>query len=152
MTDAFVRPAQLADVSALAGDMRPVDIEECRAFGREPFEALLTPFNTGQQVYSISDPRDCVYAMFGVTDCHTWGSPWMLTSNKFPLIARAFAQRSKMYFAALSKEHWYLENLVSANNVIAQRWLQHLGFSIERGLPVTHGGIIFYPFWKYNRV
>jgi hypothetical protein len=152
MTDAFVRPATLADARALAENIRPHDAEECRAFGREPLESLLLPFFARQQVYAISDPTDTVYAVFGVTDMITWGCPWMLASNQFHKIARPFASRCRQYFDLMSAEYSYLENRVSANNRVAHRWLNHLGFTIEKQSPEVHGGVTFYPFWKYNRV
>lgn len=152
MTDAFVRTGMIADAHKLAEDMRPHDAEECRAFGREPLEALLLPFLSRQQVFTISDPDFNVYAMFGISDMITWGCPWMLTSNKFPLIARPFAKRSKLYFDMMSKEHLYLENLVSANNTVAHRWLKHLGFTIEKDRGFEQAGITFFPFWKYTHV
>jgi len=152
MTDAFVRPATTLDAHKLAADMRPNDVEECRAFEHEPLEALLIPFLGGQEVLCISDPRDTVYAMFGISDMITWGCPWMLTSNQFPLIARPFAYQSKAFFDAIASQHYYLENMVSANNKVAQRWLKHLGFTIEYEIPTEYGGVTFLPFWKYTRV
>ena len=87
MHEEYVRPAEIRDAHALAADMRPHDIEECRAFGREPLEALLFPFLARQQAFTITDEQDNVYAMFGVTDGITFGCPWMLTSNKFHKVA-----------------------------------------------------------------
>lgn len=152
MTDAFVRPATIADAQALAKDIRPHDAEECRAFEREPLESLLLPLLANQKVYAISDEAGTVYAMFGISDLVTCGCPWMLTSNQFPKISKAFAARSKQYFDLMSAEYPYLANFVSKNNKVAHRWLRHLGFIIELDKPEVIGGLVFYPFWKKNRV
>lgn len=150
MHQEYVRPAEIRDAHALAADMRPHDIEECRAFGREPLEALLFPFLARQQAFTITDEQDTVYAMFGVTDGITFGCPWMLTSNKFHKVAKPFAQQSIRWFSLMTKDYAYLQNLVSHNNRVAHRWLRHLGFTIETSQPEIYGGVTFYRFWRSN--
>ena len=150
MTDAFVRLAETGDAFNLAADMREHDQRECRAFGVEPIQALLTPLKLKRDVFSITDPSGTIYAMYGISHGHDFGIPWMLTSNAFPRIAKPFAQKSKLYFNALASSHHYLENLVSVENKVAHRWLTHLGFNLEHGHARDFGGIAFIPFWKYN--
>lgn len=152
MTTAFVRPATKADALRLAPTLRPHDVQECRALGTEPALALLAPFISGDEAFAIAEPDDTVYAMFGITSCVTWGIPWMLASTDFGKIARPFAQRSKLYFDAMASPYPYLENIVSVQNPIAHRWLEHLGFTIEHGREVKYGGVSFVPFWKYPNV
>lgn len=141
--------ASPSHIPFLAEHMRSADVMECTAIGRSPQEALSTALRSSLwALTAIVD--DEPHAMLGVTSRNMIegvGVPWMLGTERVYDHGRDLLRYSPQILAEMHASFPVLENLVSADNVRALRYIRRVGFEF-RLEPHIIGGIAFVHFRK----
>lgn len=75
------------------------------------------------------------------------GRPWMLSTDDLLKIRRPFIERCRDEVRLMQQRYAVLTNEVHRDNIAAIRWLEWLGFHIDRDKPVGPNGELFV-FWK----
>lgn len=146
----LIREPQALDVVRVATIMRPIDVEECRACGHTPLEALIEAQRVSALCWT-GEIDGWPEAMFGVAPASLiggLGAPWLLGSNKARKAQRQFLREAPKYLAKIEALFPRLEGMVSVRNTAAIRWLARMGFSVEDWYQVNMGGEPFYRFVK----
>lgn len=125
-------PATGAHVGPIAARMRAIDRMECQVFGRDPKQALRWSLMASALAWTARiDGRP--EAMFGASTVSTIegvGSPWLLMTDVAVRHARALVRMGRQYSDLMQRQYLRLENRVHADNVVAIRWLERLGYDI----------------------
>lgn len=128
-----LRPSRHGDVVRIAKNMREIDRRECEAMGVRPKAAL--HISRKASTWSLTALYDGEpVAMFGVTGQSVVdgvGSPWMLATDGAKLGAKAVALMGPDLVQAMHDDWPHLWNRVAAENRIAIRLLEYLGFTVE---------------------
>ena len=142
-------PATALHIPFLAKHMRPDDIAECVAMGRDPAGALFHGLSSSLwALTALVD--DEPHAMMGVVSrsmIEGIGVPWMLGTERVYDHARELVRFGPTIIDEMHATFGYLENIVSVDNARAQRFLTHVGFEIC-DVPINVGGISFVHFRK----
>ncbi len=139
-SEPHVIPALPIHIRHIARNMRAADIDEVRALGREPFEAMALSLRASVRAWTVIADGKPV-AMFGVGDVNILarvGSPWMLGTNDLPRHATTFLRGCEHWVGQLSDGYTLLRNCVDDRNTLSIRWLRWLGFKV--GDPVWFKG------------
>lgn len=91
-------------------------------------------------------------AMFGVACARALtftGSPWLLTSHAMPRYSKTFLRGSKIFVEEWASEFPVLRNFVDVRHRRAIRWLEWLGFEVDRSREVLMGPGRS-PFYKFE--
>jgi hypothetical protein len=125
-------PASPAHVGTLAARMRQIDRLECRIMGHSPKEALRMCLRYSTLAYTAKvDGR--AEAMFGVSAVSLLageGSPWLLMTDDAIRQAKSLVRDARRYSDLMQCVFPVLRNHVHADNHVAIRWLQRLGYGI----------------------
>ena len=137
----FVR-ATVDHVAELAPKLRQADKDELAGLSDiTPEEGLWQSFYQSNMRWAILLDGEVV-CIFGCGD----RCPWMLASEKLPLIRHAIAKNSRKYMRFMLRQHGFLFNFVDSRNALSIKWLKWLGF--EFGEPFAgKNGTTFYPFF-----
>lgn len=137
-------PAEWRHINAVAGRMRTVDAQECRAMGREPKQALRTAFMTSEKAWTaMVDGKP--EAMFGVVVeslIDRVGTPWFLGTDAVYRHGRELLMHGPGILARMGDSSRALRNLVSSRNDRAIRLLRKWGFTVMDD-EVTVRGVAF---------
>lgn len=156
INDMKPRPSIEADVKDVAEKLRQPDIDEIKALGREPEEAL-------RESYFGSEPRcyttafkGVPMAMFGVvpfTDHPKWGSIWLLgTDDVTDGAPISFLKWTKLFFPTLIEPYDMVCNIVDKRNTVHIKWIKWLGFKFIREVKAGPYNKTFYEFARLNHV
>lgn len=141
--------AAASHIPFLAEHMRPADVAECEAFGRTARSGLENALRSSLwALTAIVD--DEPHAMMGVASrsmLESVGVPWMLGSERIYDHARDLVRYSPVILAEMHVTFDCLENLVSADNDRALRFLRHVGFEFHDD-PIMVGSTEFVHFRK----
>ncbi|WP_223621175.1 hypothetical protein [Lysobacter sp. ESA13C] len=77
------------------------------------------------------------------------GSPWLLATDDLRKVRREFIERCRGEVRLMQQKFLVLTNEVHRDNALSIRWLEWLGFTIDRARPVGPNGEMFV-FWKGN--
>lgn len=148
------KPADLADVEALRQrGMRQADVREVLRMGRvaDPFVALAEGVQESEVALAAYTPRGiaCVIGVYRPSLLGLDGTIWLLGHDDLEKYAVRFLKESRRVLRHLTASYSRLENYVDVENTLTIRWLEWLGFTIDRGSPVkTPTGFPFYHVWK----
>tara|TARA_R100001369_G_scaffold86882_1_gene121808 strand:- start:327 stop:782 length:456 start_codon:yes stop_codon:yes gene_type:complete len=147
---AHYRDSTQEDVFELAAKMRLADIREVKASsGFTPIEALQLGFDSGRPQSIIHKGE--IIGMFGCAHVDDLtGCPWMLGSDKIPLIKRDLLTQSVDWVKEVQQQYPLLINYVDARNKVAIKWLSHIGFSFVKLVPDF--GVERIPFYEFVRI
>lgn len=82
--------------------------------------------------------KDEVIGIYGVREENNYtGIPWLLTADIPRKYAMSFLRLSIMKFKELQKKYKILYNYTSSENLISQRWLRFLGFTVDTTNPLV---------------
>lgn len=144
-----LRPARLTHIGPIATRLREADRIECAALGRTPKQALRIGLIASlNPITVLIDGRP--EAMMGVMPTSMMsgsGVVWMLGTEALYDHKRAFLALGPHVVDAMLDDFRRLENIVSADNARAIRFLRWLGF-IVGGNAEMHSGVAFVPFHK----
>jgi hypothetical protein len=139
--------ARLVDVGPIASRMRNPDRLECAALGRTPKEGLRIGLRMSLKPITVmieGRPE----GMLGAVPVSMIGGRaivWMLGTSELYRYPRAWALLGPRVIADMLETFRSLENIVSADNVKAIRFLAHMGFHVG-GTSKLHRGVPFVPF------
>lgn len=133
-------PASPAHVGTIAARMREIDRRECAVMGHTPKEALRLSlrFSTLAYTAKIDGKAEAMFGVSTVSLLGGEGSPWLLMTDAAVKRARALLVEGRRYSVLFQTIFPTLSNHVHADNHVAIRWLQRLGYDI--GEPVDMNG------------
>ena len=133
-------PARLHHVGPIATRMREIDRLECALAGHTPKEALRASLNASALAWTAKvDGRP--EAMFGASTVSLLGqegSPWLLLTDVGARQAKTLVAAGRRYSDLMQRAFPLLANVVHADNAVAIRWLQRLGYGMSE--PFDAGG------------
>jgi len=141
-----IRQATLEDMEYIINNMYPADIEEVKACGWSPYEAVTLSVQKSEQVWVASAPEGAV-CIWGVERTTLIGGAlgWLLTSNLIDKYSRPFLRQAKSCIVDLHKQYGYIDNYVDSRHTRALRFLEWLGFEIaSKGVYVGTQQVPFY--------
>ena len=139
------RPPTVGDISALVAGMRQQDVDEVRAAGFAPDEAVCCSIaDSDWSLTALVDGQ--VACIFGVAPHPAGGVPWMLGTDLVPRHRRALARLAPAYIHLMLQDYPLLLNRVHAKNQAAVAWLQRLGFILHPAQPHGPQGEPFHTF------
>ncbi len=143
------RRATIADVYALALNLRAGDRAEIQVMGRDPRRALRFAYRVSLMPPRVATVDGQVAAMWGlggdlISDV---GEPWLLTGHAADRVPFAFVRIAKAELAAMLAVKPRLENYVAADYAKAVRLLEGLGFHLDAPAPIGPRGALFRRFW-----
>lgn len=146
----YVRPTVAADVAFIADHMREEDIDEVKACGRTPYDALSLGFDISHPCYTLMDFEGSPIAMVGVSPSPYTNSGliWMLGTPGIEDCRVTFLKYSRPALDLMFKAsgHDLLFNYSYAENTVHHQWLRWLGFSFLRKVELPPNGEQFYEF------
>ncbi len=134
-------PARAVHVGPIAARMRAADMTECAAMGHAPRQALRAGLR-GSSICLTAMVDGRAEAMIGLVVTNALcgeGSPWMLGTDAIYRHPRALLRGGPPLLAAMLDSTARLENLVSADNDRAIRFLRWLGFTIDQEVRMIAG-------------
>lgn len=124
--------ASPAHIGTIANRMRAIDAKECAIMGRTPKQALRLSLRASAVAWTAKvDGRP--EAMFGASTVSLLGgegSPWLLMTEDAVRHRRALLADARHYSDILSAMFPVLANNVHADNAVAIRWLERLGYTV----------------------
>lgn len=139
--------AEEGHIPPIAENMRAADIEEARAFGHSPHQALWLGLKASVDCMTALEDGEPV-AMLGLVPKNVLegeGSPWMLGTDAIYANPRATMVLSRKMIEVWSDSTPRLQNLIAVGNDRALRYLRRLGFAIGKERTVI-GGVEFVTF------
>jgi hypothetical protein len=146
-TDVQYLEATLQHAEAFAPLLRAGDVEEGRALGLEPREALVESVLNSSEAYAVTFNGE-LGAMFGVvplrgTVLGTRGLVWILSGRAVDRYPLAFLKASRQVLDALRKHFDVLTNVVDARYEASLRWLRWLNCELGPPAPFGPKGMLF---------
>lgn len=132
MMQVIFREPTASDLDALAANMRPMDVLECRLIaGKAPREALQDCVDSAAWALA-ADVGGEIVCCFGLSEATFFGDeahPWMLCANGIERHARTVLVCARRFVAQMQRETETLCNIVHAHNRSAIRFLKWCGFA-----------------------
>lgn len=150
-------PSTTGHANALAQRLREADKKEIRrSTGAGPYKALRKSIESSEWAYTVfidSHPE----GVFGVTRdgiIGNTGLPWFLMSEEPPKHKREFEDITPVIIQRMMNEFDRLYNYVDVENVVAVKWLDRIGFTVNpEPEPLGPEGKPFHRFeWRKNHV
>ena len=153
MPDLLIRPATIADVYAVAANLRPADAAEALAVGKDPRRALRASFRTSLTPAKVLliDGRHAALWGLGGDILSDVGIPWLLTTPAIERVPMYFTHQAALERDAMLAIKPRLENFVAADYLAAVRFAALLGFAVDPPFPVGPGRVLFRRFWTERR-
>lgn len=149
MADVEIRPTAPGDADLLIANLRPSDMAECQAYGRDDIGAGIRS-SVNRSVLCWTGLVDGeLAAIIGVAPINVLGgigSPWMLGTPLLDKHQRVLVRRTPAYIAQMLQAFPHLVNFVHAKNTTSVRWLRRLGFTLHEAVPYGRLGEPFHPF------
>lgn len=145
--------ADMDDVRALClrGMRRADELEALRIGVSDPYQALLESMLDSEEALAAYTDNG-VACLVGVSKNSLLGDSgviWLLGHTDLEKYAVRFLKESRRVLNTLLRNYRLLENYVDAENTLTLRWLEWLGFTIDRDTPIkTAMGFPFYRVWK----
>jgi len=131
-------------VQYLAENMREEDLVEVNCFGGDPAKSLMRGLISDDKTYTVLDPQDIPYAMFGAGMAGGDAYIWMLGTPDIVKYKFEFAKRCRPWVHALVREYGTVFNYVHHKNELATKWLLWCGATL--GEPLEVSGETFHQF------
>lgn len=150
MSQLTFHPPTRDRVDFIAGRLRAADVAELAIThpGEAP-RALLRDSVAAARWAIVAEVDGRPAIAYGVTPTADprIGSAWMLATDDLRLVSRAFIARCRAEVRLMEQTFLVLTNEVHRENALALRWLEWLGFTIDRERPSGPNGELFV-FWK----
>lgn len=141
------------DVRALClrGMRRADELEVLRMGLPDPYQAMLESVLDSRVALAAYTDRG-IACVVGVSKPSLLGDDaciWMLGHQDLEKYSVRFLKESRRVLAQILENYRLVENYVDAENTLTLRWLEWLGFTIDRDKPIkTLMGYSFYRVWK----
>lgn len=149
MADVLIRPTQPGDAAELAANLRPSDLAECQAYGREDIATgVIASADRSMLCWTAFIDGDLA-AILGCAPINMLtgiGSPWMLGTPVLDRHQRVLVRETPEYIAKMLNAFPHLVNFVHAKNTTSVRWLRRLGFTLHPAQPYGALGEPFHYF------
>ena len=147
-------PVTPEHIQHVATNMRQADVDEVKAFGREPLESLTTGVRLSDLSMCLEIDGDicCILGLVKVSMVNSIGVPWMLGTHAIMDHKREFMKQSQIVLQHVLAESNELYNYVHDQNRVSIRWLKWLGFTIEEPQPSGINGELFHKFRMIKHV
>lgn len=135
--------------------MRDADRAEVyAATGRDPQTALVESVLHSTVAWAglIEEVPVAIFGVGPLNILSGLGSPWLLGSDELEKHSFELLRKSRPYVTEMHRSYPVLFNLVDQRNVVSQRWLRWLGFTLHAPIPYGHLGLPFIPFEKEAHV
>lgn len=140
----FIRPAEIADVYALAKVLRVSDRQEILSLGITAEHALRASFrNAIIRNTAFVDGRIAAMWGLGGTMLSDIGYPWMLTAPIIETIPVSFVKEARKGIVEMLSIKSRLQGFVDADYPRACRFLERLGFELAPPAPYGPNGASF---------
>lgn len=143
-------PATSARVEHVAAHLRAADRAELAITspGEDPAAVLRDSVQGARLaiVAAVDGVPAIVYGVSPTPDPYI-GSVWMLSTKDLHRVRRQFIERCRAEVRLMQQHYPVLTNEVHRENTLAIRWLEWLGFTIDRARPTGPNGEL-YVFWK----
>lgn len=149
------RFATVPDVHHVGNNLRLDDLNEVRAKGKDPLDALLYGYLHGDRCYSLVADGEpiAIYGTARTGDQPKSASIWLLGTDGILKHRYEFLRISRDRVAEISKPYDLVWNFVDSRNELHIKWLRWLGFSFIRSTTqVSVDGTPFYEFAKLTNV
>ncbi len=150
MAEVRLVPAQFKHVGRIARLMRPIDVEECRAMGRSPKQALRAGLMTSTKAWTalVDGQPEAMFGVSCVSVLGASGTPWFLGTEEVYRHPREMLMWGPGMIDRLSGSGAIrLQNYVSTRNAQAIRLLRKWGFIVSDEA-LSFGGLEFHPFQR----
>lgn len=130
-------------------DLRNADKEELEAASGAPWKEALANSVAGSDISWVITLDDEIVGVFGLSELEPHvGVPWLVATDKLGQFSFRFAKESKLVIELMLMLYPVLINFVYSKHTEAIRWLEWLGFSVDREVQVYIGNhqVPFYPF------
>lgn len=128
----FIREAEIADVYALARNLRDGDRLEVAGYGVAPDIAIRKSFkNALYRRTALIDGE--VAAMWGVGGTAAFGHtgyPWLMTAPAVERVPVSFLREAQWELGRMRRMYRHLTGRVAAEYTMATRFLEVLGFTL----------------------
>jgi hypothetical protein len=131
--NSYIRETVPTDLYVVAANMRPEDIEEIEAGGREPLVALQQGYDNSAHTYTLVTKDGHQAAILGVRDMDNpaYGLIWMLGTPLIEEYSMTFLKNSRPVLDELLKDYACLYNVTYYKNEVHHKWLRWLGFTLH---------------------
>ena len=140
--DFKVRISKAEDIQLLVDNLRQDDIDELKAAGFTPLDALLQGYFYSNECYSAF-VNDQIIGMFGV--CYPTHSIWFLGSDLSASVKREWIRTASYYIRHFLETKPVLTNTVSTNNKVHIKWLKRMGAKFSA--PYEYNNHLFQDFY-----
>ena len=147
-----VRTCTAKDIKALRGKLREEDKTELRRmYGlEEPHLGVINAYRRSTETYVglIDGEVAVVWGVWapGVFSDNAYA--WLLGTEVIERSPVIVARHTRRELRKLMRRYPYLENWVDNDNTFSKKWLQWLGFTIEKPEPMGCSGELFCHFYK----
>lgn len=143
-----LRPPLPGDIDHLAKHMRQQDVDEVWASNHlTPKQAIQQGITASQHVVVASDGDPFfIYGIVSMGLLSDTGVPWALGTDKILQYKRPLLSTAPFVISRMLELYARLCNHVDARNTVSVRWLQHMGFTMERAEPYGPDGVYFHKF------
>lgn len=147
----YARPATLDDVRHVAEHMRPLDVEEARAFGLSPLQALEIGLHQSDVCLALIAPDGTPCAITGISPnerYRNWGAIWLLGTSQIEDVPMTFLRHSKQVLKEMADSTPYeaFFNYTYAPNTLHHKWIKWCGFTFLRKVELPPFNKSFYEF------
>lgn len=150
MNSDWLRDPRPSDIEAIGNNLRQEDLIECLAQGRSGVQSLQKGVETSDIVQTAVYGSDPV-GMLGVG---AGGFIWLLGTPAMVKGAAAirFLRECRKVLSQIEQRYPLLGNISWRGNTVHHKWLEGLGFTLDRDTPIEVNGLEHYYFWKKSHV
>lgn len=146
-TEAQLEQATVEHAYELAETMRPEDAAEALAWtGEGPLQSVLHCLESSSAAWTVLVGGE-VLCLCGVAPSRTPGRgiAWMLSSEQILRHRRPFIRVSRRVVSMMLELYPVLVNAVDARYWLSIRWLQWMGFTVDKTTTIEVRGQCFHP-------
>lgn len=124
--------ASPAHIGTIANRMREIDAKECAIMGRSPKRALRLSLRASVVAWTakVDGKPEAMFGASSVSLLGGEGSPWLLMTDEALKHRRSLLTDARRYADVMQGMFPLLSNNVHADNAVAIRWLERLGFTV----------------------
>lgn len=126
-----IRPVQPGDTDVVLQQLRAADRAECLALGVDPVDGMLQSIALSVESWTceVNGQPAGIFGLAMSADAAT-AAPWLLATDALPQAGMAVARRALRIVARWARVA-PLENVCDARNLVAVRFLEWLGFTVD---------------------
>jgi hypothetical protein len=142
------RQAVPADAERLLADIRHDDLVEINCCHDDPLKVIADGIAMSEKCWAAEEDGHllAVFGVAGVKDHAEIGVPWLIGTELLGRRGKLFKMYGKQFIESMKEGRKILYNVVHSKNLKSIRWLESLGFFVNRESGVSVNGHSFYSF------